>query len=66
MGTADAANDNEQKNGHFIIPANQRVKNGGMDFYEKILGSPKYVVSVTYRMCYPSSPIYFFFLLCCC
>lgn len=45
MGTSDATNDNEEKCGHFSIPANQRVKRCGMDFYENTLGSPKYVVS---------------------
>lgn len=47
MGTADAINDNEQKGGHFSIPANQRVKRNGMDFYKNTLGSPKYVVNFT-------------------
>lgn len=43
MGTAD---DNKVKKiTHFSIPANQRVKRCGMDFYETTLGSPKYVVS---------------------
>lgn len=29
----------------FSIPASQRVKRESFDFYEKTLGSPKYVVS---------------------
>lgn len=30
----------------FPIPASQRVKREGMEFYEKTLGAPKYVVSM--------------------
>lgn len=45
MGTADALNVKEKKVAHFSVPANQRVKRCGMDFYETTLGSPKYVVS---------------------
>lgn len=47
MGTGDdtAINDDEKANSNFPIPAGQRVKRLGMDFYENTLGAPKYVVS---------------------
>lgn len=47
MGTGDdtVINDDEKANSNFPIPAGQRVKRLGMDFYENTLGAPKYVVS---------------------
>lgn len=47
MGTDDdtAINDDEKANSKFPIPADQRVKRLGMDFYENTLGAPKYVVA---------------------
>lgn len=50
MGTGDdtAINDDEKANSNFPIPAGQRVKRLGMDFYENTLGAPKYVVSFFY------------------
>lgn len=61
MGTADASNDTEKKVTHFSIPANQRVKRYGMDFYETTLGSPKYVVSADGK----SRHIFDFVVVCC-
>lgn len=39
-------NDDANSSHIFPIPANQRVKRLGMDFYENTLGAPKYVVSI--------------------
>lgn len=57
MGTSETSTEDadepqqqqQQQTQTFPIPAAQRVKRLGMDFYENTLGAPKYVVS-TYVM----------------
>lgn len=47
MGTSDDNNTktDDGSTSIFPIPAAQRIKRYGFEFYEKTLGAPKYVVS---------------------
>lgn len=51
MDAKDDKNDDAKSTANsaavFPIPAAQRVKRCGMDFYTNTLGAPKYVVSVS-------------------
>lgn len=40
--TADSKYENDT---YYSIPVSQRTKRSGMEFYEKTLGSPKFIVS---------------------
>lgn len=41
----EAVSTNVDTNKNFPVPANQRPKLSGFEFYEKVLGSPQYVVA---------------------